>query len=126
MSAAGAGVIEIRVHAEGEYRVLYVAKWKDAIHVLHAFVRRRRRPGAPTSNWPQKGTERPSRTRVMAIRQQRESDNVFAQLGFKGEEALNLRLRSEMMNALIAEIEKRDSPRRAAAQLASLNRVSPT
>ncbi|MGA3095651.1 MAG: XRE family transcriptional regulator [Bryobacteraceae bacterium] len=43
----------------------------------------------------------------MAKRQQRESDNVFEQIGFKREEALNLRLRSEMMNALIAEIEKR-------------------
>ena len=36
-----------------------------------------------------------------------ESDNVFAQLGFKPEEALNLRLRSEMTNALMAEIEKK-------------------
>jgi phage-related protein len=40
MNAAGAGVIEIRVHAAGEYRVLYVAKWKDAVHVLHAFVKK--------------------------------------------------------------------------------------
>jgi phage-related protein len=38
MKAAGAGVIEIRVHAGGEYRVFYVAKFKDAVHVLHAFV----------------------------------------------------------------------------------------
>lgn len=54
----------------------------------------------------------------MGNRQQRESDNVFAQLGFKREEALNLRLRSEMMNALIAEIEKRGlTQAQAAAQL---------
>jgi len=43
----------------------------------------------------------------MARRQQGKSDNVFEQLGFKREEALNLRLRSEMMNALIAEVEKK-------------------
>ena len=43
----------------------------------------------------------------MTKRQRGEPDNVFEQLGFKREEALNLRLRSEMMNALIAEIEKR-------------------
>jgi predicted XRE-type DNA-binding protein len=54
----------------------------------------------------------------MAKRQQCESDNVFAQLGFKREEALNLRLRSEMMNALIVEIEKKGlTQAQAAAQL---------
>jgi phage-related protein len=40
MNAAGAGVVEIRVHAGSEYRVFYVAKWKDAVHVLHAFVKK--------------------------------------------------------------------------------------
>jgi phage-related protein len=40
VNAAGAGVIEIRVHAGGEYRVLYVAKWKDAVHALHAFAKK--------------------------------------------------------------------------------------
>lgn len=40
MSAAGAGVVEIRVHAGGEYRVFYVAKFKDAVHGLHAFVKK--------------------------------------------------------------------------------------
>jgi predicted XRE-type DNA-binding protein len=54
----------------------------------------------------------------MAKRQQSESDNVFEQLGFQREEALNLRLRSEMMNALIAEIEKRGlTQAQAAARL---------
>ena len=54
----------------------------------------------------------------MAKQQQRESSTVFEQLGFKREEALHLRLRSEMMNALIAEIEKRGlTQAQAAAQL---------
>jgi phage-related protein len=39
----GAGVIEIRVHAEGEYRVFYVAKFEDAVHVLHVFVKKTRK-----------------------------------------------------------------------------------
>ena len=43
MNAAGAGVMEIRVHAAGEYRVLYVAKRKGAVHVLHAFVKKTRK-----------------------------------------------------------------------------------
>src|ERR1019366_8264836 len=54
----------------------------------------------------------------MRKRQRGESDNVFEQLGFKREEALKLRLRSEMMNALIAEIEKKGfTQAQAAAQL---------
>ena len=39
----GSGVIEIRVHAEGEYRVFYVAKFEDAIYVLHAFAKKTRK-----------------------------------------------------------------------------------
>lgn len=34
----GAGVIEIRLTGEdGEYRVVYVAKFEEAVYVLHAF-----------------------------------------------------------------------------------------
>jgi len=33
----GTGVREIRVHAEQEYRVIYVAQFEEAIYVLHAF-----------------------------------------------------------------------------------------
>jgi phage-related protein len=39
----GAGVIEIRVHAEGEYRVFYVAKFEDAVYVLHVFGKKSRK-----------------------------------------------------------------------------------
>jgi phage-related protein len=37
MPVIGPGVNEIRVHGEAEYRFLYVAKFKEAIYVLHAF-----------------------------------------------------------------------------------------
>lgn len=40
MKAVGAGVYEIRVHAQGEWRVLYVAKQAKAIYVLHAFQKK--------------------------------------------------------------------------------------
>jgi phage-related protein len=43
MSDIGAGVKEIRVHMEGEYRVLYVAKFQSLVYVLHAFVKKRRK-----------------------------------------------------------------------------------
>lgn len=37
MPEVGPGVREIRVHVLGEWRVLYVARFADAIYVLHAF-----------------------------------------------------------------------------------------
>ena len=43
MPAIGAGVMEIRVHAAGEFRVIYVAKYIEAIYVLHAFEKRSQR-----------------------------------------------------------------------------------
>jgi phage-related protein len=43
MPTLGAGVSEIRVHAGGEYRVLYVAKFDEAVYVLHAFRKKSRK-----------------------------------------------------------------------------------
>ena len=40
MSEVGAGVREIRIHVLGEWRVLYVAKFADAVYVLHAFQKK--------------------------------------------------------------------------------------
>jgi phage-related protein len=40
MTSVGAGVRELRIHAEGEHRVLYVAKFAEAIYVLHAFTKK--------------------------------------------------------------------------------------
>ena len=37
MTTVGRGVREIRIHHEGQYRVIYVAKFDDAVYVLHAF-----------------------------------------------------------------------------------------
>jgi phage-related protein len=39
----GTGVVEIRVHADGEYRVFYVAKFADAVYVLHVFAKKTRK-----------------------------------------------------------------------------------
>lgn len=41
MRSVGAGVREIRIHADGEYRVLYLATRPDAVYVLHAFAKKR-------------------------------------------------------------------------------------
>jgi phage-related protein len=40
MAIVGAGVCEIRVHTGLEHRVLYVAKYNEAIYVIHAFEKR--------------------------------------------------------------------------------------
>jgi phage-related protein len=40
MKGVGSGVREIRIHVLGEWRVLYVAKFADAIYVLHAFQKK--------------------------------------------------------------------------------------
>jgi phage-related protein len=40
MTGVGAGVKEIRIHTENEYRVMYVAKFADAIYVLNAFAKK--------------------------------------------------------------------------------------
>ena len=43
MSTIGPGVREIRVHTALEHRVCYIAKFAEAIHVLHAFEKRTRK-----------------------------------------------------------------------------------
>jgi len=43
MPTVGQGVSEIRVHVKGEYRVLYVAKFEEAVYVLHAFPKKTQR-----------------------------------------------------------------------------------
>jgi phage-related protein len=40
MASIGPGCYEIRVHVQGEWRVVYVAKLFDAVHVLHAFQKK--------------------------------------------------------------------------------------
>lgn len=40
METVGAGVKEIRIRVEKSYRVLYVAKFSEAVYVLHAFVKK--------------------------------------------------------------------------------------
>ncbi len=37
MPAVGPGTVEIRIHTGIEYRVFYVAKFEEAVYVLHAF-----------------------------------------------------------------------------------------
>jgi len=38
MPDVGSGVMEIRLHGGNEYRVFYVARFEEAVYVLHCFV----------------------------------------------------------------------------------------
>ena len=41
MSSVGAGVVELRVQTEdGAFRLMYIAKFAEAIYVLHAFQKK--------------------------------------------------------------------------------------
>lgn len=40
MTSVGPGVREIRIHREGEHRVIYVAKFEEAVYVVHAFQKK--------------------------------------------------------------------------------------
>ena len=40
MKTVGSGVQEIRIRVLGEWRVLYVAKFADAVYVLHTFQKK--------------------------------------------------------------------------------------
>lgn len=40
MSTIGAGVVEMRVRAGGAFRLIYVAKFVEAIYVLHVFQKK--------------------------------------------------------------------------------------
>ena len=42
MPRVGLSVREIRIHEEREYRVFYLAKFADAVYVLHAFSKKTR------------------------------------------------------------------------------------
>ena len=43
MSSVGVGVQEIRVRSGREHRIFYVARFEEAIYVLHAFEKKRRK-----------------------------------------------------------------------------------
>ncbi len=42
MPDVGPGVIELRLHFRNEYRIFYVARFAEAIYVLHCFIKKGR------------------------------------------------------------------------------------
>jgi len=57
MSVVGAGAYEVRVRIDGAWRAIYVAKFADAVYVLHAFHKKTQKTSKgdidlATSQWP--------------------------------------------------------------------------
>ena len=40
MPDVGSGVVEIRLHGQNEFRVFYLARFRDAVYVLHCFEKK--------------------------------------------------------------------------------------
>jgi phage-related protein len=43
MKIIGSGVNEIRIRVLGEFRIIYIAKFQNAVYVLHAFKKKTRK-----------------------------------------------------------------------------------
>jgi phage-related protein len=43
ISSVAAGVVEIRVHLKGAFRLMYIAKYAEGIYVLHVFQKKTRK-----------------------------------------------------------------------------------
>ena len=68
MQSVGPGVREIRVQTALEHRVLYVAKFAEAVYVLHAFEK-------GTRKTPQRDVEL-ARQRYRALARQRRTGDL--------------------------------------------------
>ena len=54
MPSIGRGVKEIRIHVLGEWRIIYVAKFEEAIYVLHSFQKKSRKTSQQDVNLAKK------------------------------------------------------------------------
>jgi predicted XRE-type DNA-binding protein len=98
MNGVGIGVREIRIHVGGAWRVLYVAKFAEAVYVLHAFRKKHATHAASRSRVGCKAIRRDCEE--MKSRITKSSGNVFVDLGFPPDEVAVLTLRAELMVAL--------------------------
>ena len=46
MSSIGRGVVEVRIQTQLQHRVLYVARFREAVYVLHTFEKKSRKTRA--------------------------------------------------------------------------------
>ena len=75
MSIVGPGAAEIRIHSEREYRVIFVARFAEAVYVLHVFAKSTRRTRNADTNL--------ARARLREILAARRSGSVQLRMGKK-------------------------------------------
>ena len=127
MFTVGQGVEEIRVRTENAYRVFYVARFSEAVYVLHAFQRKPKRhpkkilrlDNNVTSNSLnidkiKTSGEKMDREQNLIVTQS--SENIFDDLGFDRSQAANLKIRADLMLALKEYIQSQGWTQEQAAE----------
>jgi phage-related protein/predicted XRE-type DNA-binding protein len=115
MPTIGKGVEEIRIRDDsGIYRVIYTARFADAVFVLHAFEKKTQRT-SPTRHRDcessiQGNDEGPKMTRPKVYA------SVWDALADTPEQAANLRARAELMQQIAAIVKKNRWTQTEAAQ----------
>jgi phage-related protein/predicted XRE-type DNA-binding protein len=139
---AGAGTKEIRVRgAGGIYRVMYVAKFEEAIYVLHCFQKKSqatstrtwRLSQSATGPWPEQGGKHMKiDTDIRHVT--KPGANLFLELGFTPKEARRLQaasrqqvdhtklLKEQLMEELSAWIAQHELKQAAAAEILMVSR----
>jgi predicted XRE-type DNA-binding protein len=100
--AVGPGTKELRIRdAAGIYRVMYIAKFEEAIYVLHCFQKKassttagqgHRRSALPSGSCRRKDKKMTTDTEIRHVT--RPGANLFLELGFSPEEAKRLQAAS--------------------------------
>lgn len=121
----GSGAKEIRIQILGEWRVIYVAKFRDAVYVLHAFQKKSQKTSQRDINLARL---RYQQIEVWFMKENitESSGNVFVDLGYPPEEAAILQMRSDLMADLRKFIKTKKLTQNDAANIlgVSQSRVS--
>jgi predicted XRE-type DNA-binding protein/phage-related protein len=109
LASVGRGVVELRTHVDGEQRAVVIARFAEAVYVLHVWVNddRVRKPTAVVREPSLQPT--PHVTPA--------GGNIFRDLGFPAPEAENLKIRSDLMSALQRLMKERSLTQVQAAKL---------
>jgi predicted XRE-type DNA-binding protein len=125
MSSIGKGVWELKEGDERTwYRMMYLARIGNVIHVLHCFERTAARPTEETRNWREHGFKSCCEDCVMRKRNEPSAHglrsvpimnkpthitkgDVLDDLGFSRSEASALKVKAAIVEAILAEIDRR-------------------
>lgn len=120
MRSIGAGVRELRIHEDGEYRVVYLATVADAVYVLHAFTKKNAenvQAGPRGRCSALSGVDSGKEIEMNRLKIEKGSGNIFRDIGFPEAEAHNLVLRAELMNRIEDFVVSRTLTQQQAAKV---------